>query len=183
MDGLRKADSNGAMAQLDGGSYSGAYSATINTSHAHQAKNKAAAANVINWALMVDGSGELLTGGRVIWEAGAGIAARRTATAVAAKTGSDIVIGGAERKEIATVLRRINTNDTHPYPQDGTMFKNRPVTGRTAPELPVKPEGYYHEYTVETPGAPNRGARRIVTGNGNEIYYTPNHYNTFVPLR
>ena len=30
--------------------------------------------------------------------------------------------------------------------------------------LPPKPRGYYHEYTVKTPGARNRGARRIVCG-------------------
>lgn len=42
--------------------------------------------------------------------------------------------------------------------QDGSVFGNR--EGR----LPRRPRGWYHEYTVETPGSRDRGARRIVTG-------------------
>jgi len=47
--------------------------------------------------------------------------------------------------------------------------------------LPKEPRGYYHEYTVETPGARNRGARRIVTGGTPpEVwYYTDDHYRSF----
>ncbi|MGB6142711.1 MAG: ribonuclease domain-containing protein, partial [Rhodanobacter sp.] len=46
---------------------------------------------------------------------------------------------------------------------------------------PKEPRGYYHEYTVETPGARNRGARRIVTGGTPpEVwYYTDDHYRSF----
>ena len=36
--------------------------------------------------------------------------------------------------------------------------------------------GYYHEYTVPTPGASNRGTRRIITGKDGEFYYTGDHY-------
>lgn len=46
--------------------------------------------------------------------------------------------------------------------------------------LPRKPSGYYHEYTVPTPGSPDRGARRLVTGEGGEVYYTADHYASFV---
>jgi ribonuclease T1 len=45
--------------------------------------------------------------------------------------------------------------------------------------LPRKPRGYYHEYTVPTPGAHDRGARRIIAGQGGELYYTDDHYRTF----
>jgi ribonuclease T1 len=45
--------------------------------------------------------------------------------------------------------------------------------------LPAKQLGYYREYTVVTPGSPDRGARRIVAGAGGEIYYTDDHYDSF----
>ncbi|WP_405596509.1 ribonuclease [Streptomyces sp. NBC_01410] len=61
-----------------------------------------------------------------------------------------------------------------PYKQDGTVFSNREDI------LPSHSSGYYHEYTVITPGSPNRGARRIVTGSADrEDYYTANHYASF----
>lgn len=62
-----------------------------------------------------------------------------------------------------------------PYHQDGAVFGNREHL------LPERPRGYYHEYTVETPGSRDRGARRIVTG-GNPpaaYYYTDDHYRSF----
>ncbi|MFG3053396.1 ribonuclease [Kitasatospora sp. NPDC048239] len=61
-----------------------------------------------------------------------------------------------------------------PYSQDGIVFQNRERV------LPAKSSGYYHEYTVVTPGSPTRGARRIVTGQAyHEDYYTADHYATF----
>jgi ribonuclease T1 len=45
--------------------------------------------------------------------------------------------------------------------------------------LPEEPSGYYHEYTVPTPGASDRGARRIIEGAGGELYWTGDHYRTF----
>jgi ribonuclease T1 len=53
------------------------------------------------------------------------------------------------------------------------LFGNR--EGR----LPRKPYGYYHEYTVPTPGSHDRGARRIIAGKAAERYYTDNHYRSF----
>lgn len=62
----------------------------------------------------------------------------------------------------------------YPYPQDDGIFYNREGL------LPDQPTGYYHEYTVETPGLDHRGARRIVTGNSYlEDYYTSDHYASF----
>jgi len=62
-----------------------------------------------------------------------------------------------------------------PHPQDGVVFGNYEHL------LPAEPRGYYHEYTVATPGAHDRGARRIVTGgNPPEVYYyTDDHYRSF----
>jgi ribonuclease T1 len=64
-----------------------------------------------------------------------------------------------------------------PYPRDGIVFSNRER------QLPKRPRGYYHEYTVKTPGAHNRGARRIVCGAVPECYYTDDHYQTFKRLK
>ncbi|SFS93567.1 ribonuclease domain-containing protein [Saccharopolyspora flava] len=62
-----------------------------------------------------------------------------------------------------------------PYPgKDGSTFGNREG------ELPKQKSGYYKEYTVPTPGSKDRGARRLVTGSQEEVYYTGDHYESFV---
>jgi ribonuclease T1 len=69
---------------------------------------------------------------------------------------------------------RIQSKGPFPYPhKDGSVFGNRER------RLPEKPRGYYREYTVPTPGSPDRGARRIVVGSAGELYYTDNHYRSF----
>ncbi|MFJ6609404.1 ribonuclease domain-containing protein [Streptomyces sp. NPDC091289] len=71
-------------------------------------------------------------------------------------------------------LDLIDQGGPYPYEQDGTVFQNREGL------LPDRSTGYYHEYTVITPGSPNRGARRIVTGEQvEEDYYTADHYASF----
>ncbi|MEU6060206.1 ribonuclease domain-containing protein [Streptomyces sp. NPDC047097] len=70
-------------------------------------------------------------------------------------------------------LDLIEAGGPYPYEQDGTVFRNREGV------LPSRTTGYYHEYTVKTPGADNRGARRIVTGSADEDYYTADHYASF----
>ncbi|MFI9743868.1 ribonuclease domain-containing protein [Streptomyces sp. NPDC052494] len=71
-------------------------------------------------------------------------------------------------------LRLIDAGGPFPYRQDGSVFQNREGV------LPSHSLGYYHEYTVKTPGVSTRGARRIVTGNAvQEDYYTADHYATF----
>ncbi|GAA4532017.1 ribonuclease [Amycolatopsis samaneae] len=76
--------------------------------------------------------------------------------------------------EAHETLDLIASDGPFPYPQDGTVFSNREGV------LPSRPSGYYHEYTVETPGSDTRGARRIVTGErAQEDYYTADHYESF----
>ncbi|MER5915692.1 ribonuclease domain-containing protein [Streptomyces sp. NPDC001982] len=71
-------------------------------------------------------------------------------------------------------LRLIDQGGPYPYSQDGSVFQNRERV------LPSRTTGYYHEYTVKTPGSSTRGARRIVTGQEyQEDYYTSDHYVTF----
>ena len=71
------------------------------------------------------------------------------------------------------VLALIDKGGPYAYRQDGTVF------GNFEKVLPKQKRGYYHEFTVRTPGERDRGARRIVTGQGGELYYTDDHYETF----
>jgi ribonuclease T1 len=76
--------------------------------------------------------------------------------------------------EAHDTLGLIDQGGPYPYPQDGTVFQNREGV------LPSQATGYYHEYTVRTPGSSDRGARRIVTGEeAEEDYYTSDHYASF----
>lgn len=77
--------------------------------------------------------------------------------------------------EAHDVLERIARGGPYEYRQDGGVFQNRER------RLPAQPRGYYHEYTVETPGSRDRGARRIITGGEppREYWYTDDHYRSF----
>lgn len=75
--------------------------------------------------------------------------------------------------EARETLALIKQGGPFPYKRDGVVFGNRER------RLPARPSGYYREYTVPTPGARDRGARRIVAGTPDEFYYTDDHYNTF----
>jgi ribonuclease T1 len=79
--------------------------------------------------------------------------------------------------EARMTLARIHDGGPFPYPRDGVIFNNRERI------LPTKPYGYYREYTVPTPQARTRGARRIVCGGTvatlSECYYSDDHYQSF----
>jgi len=75
--------------------------------------------------------------------------------------------------EAAETLSLIDAGGPYPYDSDGITFQNREDI------LPAHDEGYYKEYTVETPGSDDRGARRIVTGSNGEFYWTDDHYSSF----
>ena len=75
-----------------------------------------------------------------------------------------------ETRETLDLIRR---GGPFPHQRDGVVF------GNFEKRLPLRERGYYHEYTVRTPGAEHRGARRIVTGRNGERYYTDDHYRTF----
>lgn len=74
-------------------------------------------------------------------------------------------------------LHLIKQGGPFPYVRDGMAF------GNFEQQLPKKPRGYYHEYTVQTLGAHDRGARRIVCGPLPECYYSGDHYRTFSYIR
>jgi len=80
-------------------------------------------------------------------------------------------------REARDTLRLIERGGPYPYAKDGATFGNREGM------LPKQARGYYHEYTVKTPGERTRGARRIVAGRGGEYYYSDDHYNSFRRIR
>jgi guanyl-specific ribonuclease Sa len=77
--------------------------------------------------------------------------------------------------EAVATLEAIGHGGPFPHDRDGTVFQNREGL------LPERPRGYYREYTVATPGARDRGARRIVSGGDppEVYYYTDDHYRSF----
>jgi guanyl-specific ribonuclease Sa len=76
--------------------------------------------------------------------------------------------------QAAQTVSAIEHGGPFPYPRDdGVVFHN------LEHRLPAEPDGYYREYTVPTPGAPDRGARRIITGAKGQFWYTSDHYGTF----
>jgi len=91
------------------------------------------------------------------------------------------VAASALPPEARRMLELIGSGGPYPYQRDGVVFANREQ------RLPPHPRGYYHEYTVKTPGANTRGARRIICGGGlrsiAECYYTDDHYQSFRRIR
>ena len=83
--------------------------------------------------------------------------------------------------EARDLLARVRSGGPFPYERDGVIFGNRERL------LPERKRGFYHEYTVVTPGASNRGARRIVCGGPRQVpqvcYYTDDHYASFRRIR
>jgi guanyl-specific ribonuclease Sa len=100
-----------------------------------------------------------------------------------APAGLDSAVPGDPRAaglppQVAETLALIDRGGPFPYERDGSTFGNRERL------LPSRPRGYYREYTVPTPGSPDRGARRIVTGGEPPVvyYYTDDHYRSFQEL-
>ncbi|WP_369226471.1 ribonuclease domain-containing protein [Streptomyces sp. R39] len=101
-----------------------------------------------------------------------GTVAVSTADAAATSVGS--ICYSALPSQAYDTLDLIASDGPFPYSQDGTVFRNQEGL------LPSEPSGYYHEYTVITPGSSTRGARRIITGEeSQEDYYTADHYASF----
>ena len=76
-------------------------------------------------------------------------------------------------KEAIETIALIGKGGPFPHQRDGAPFGNREQL------LPPRERGWYLEYTVKTPGARDRGARRIVAGRDGTLYYTEDHYRSF----
>lgn len=80
--------------------------------------------------------------------------------------------------QAAHTLAEIRQGGPYDYPRnDNVVYHNNNGV------LPHHRDGYYHEYTVRTPGSRTRGPRRIVTGSDGEMYWTADHYNHFARIR
>lgn len=112
----------------------------------------------------------------------------RTTTTATGSTGSrqttDPVTGlrwvdeSALPAQARDTLALIRAGGPYPFPRnDDKTFSN------AEGHLPKAKSGYYKEYTVITPGSPDRGARRIIAGAGGELFYTDDHYATFRRIR
>jgi ribonuclease T1 len=129
---------------------------------------------------------------------GSGLFSLRRAVAVAIMATAALAAGGAEARtsqpddagtsigsisvnelprEAVNTLSLIAAGGPFPYEKDGVVF------GNFERILPPHRRGYYHEYTVPTPGAHNRGAQRIVCGGPRKrtdnCYYSDDHYASF----
>jgi ribonuclease T1 len=89
------------------------------------------------------------------------------------QSGLPVVTLGQLPPEAADTVDLIDAGGPFRNAQDGAVFENREGL------LPTRERGYYHEYTVATPGSADRGARRIVTGADGEMYWSADHYDSF----
>lgn len=117
--------------------------------------------------------------------------------ALAVAPGKDLAPRFSDPGRVALILKivaAVYDGTPLPFPKDGIVFQNK--EGR----LPAQAAGYYHEYTVLPPeGSPStitvgdrtfrisppqghRGAERLIIGGGELLYYSPDHYKTFIPL-
>lgn len=78
--------------------------------------------------------------------------------------------------EAADTYALVRSDGPFPYDRDGTVFSN--FEGL----LPERPRGQYREYTVPTPGQSTRGARRLVVDADGAVWYTADHYASFVAV-
>jgi ribonuclease T1 len=109
-----------------------------------------------------------------------GACSPRVDSGPAASAGDQVALT-ALPAEARTTYALIRRGGPFPYSKDGTTFFNREGL------LPSRPRGHYKEYTVSTPGARDRGARRIVVGGdpkvSDDFWYTEDHYRSFRRIR
>jgi len=114
------------------------------------------------------------------------------------KTFEPKVSDARRERAIKDLLAKIAVCERMPYDNDGNVH-SKPHAG-----LPDKPAGYYLEYTLIVPNRPTgakpepvliggvtymtgavlspRGPERLMIGDHREVYYTPDHYTTFIQL-
>jgi ribonuclease T1 len=106
-----------------------------------------------------------------------GASARETTASAAADQAQGTIAVAQLPREAVNTLNLIAAGGPYPYEKDGIVFGNRERL------LTQHKRGYYHEYTVPTPRAHNRGARRIVCGGPlqrtDNCYYSDDHYTSF----
>ncbi|MGH1436755.1 MAG: RHS repeat-associated core domain-containing protein [Lewinella sp.] len=79
--------------------------------------------------------------------------------------------------DVTNTINRIKSGGKNPHKNDGTIFKNREN------RLPTQQPGYYKEYVHPTNGIKGAGAQRIIKGNDGSMWYSPDHYRTFIQIK
>ncbi len=129
-------------------------------------------------AMVLAVTGYIGSGQRGTPDAGQGAPAPASSSTKVSRSDKGATITKADLPvEARRVIDLIRSGGPFPYDKDGSTF------GNFEKRLPARDRGYYREYTVPTPGASNRGARRIVAGGPktrpNEMFYTQDHYESF----
>lgn len=127
---------------------------------------------LLGWAAVVVASG--LAAGAALAREPVDAASSSVSTVVATR---QVALASLPSEAQAT-HRLVLNGGPFPYAKDGMVFRNRERL------LPSRTRGHYREYTVRTPGAADRGARRIVCGGTppsqpEACYYTQDHYASF----
>jgi guanyl-specific ribonuclease Sa len=78
---------------------------------------------------------------------------------------------------IQSTLNRIENGETFPHLNDGSVFQNKENI------LPSADGVTYREYVHPTLGVNGPGAQRIVISSDGHVYYTPDHYKTFLKIK
>ena len=79
--------------------------------------------------------------------------------------------------DLKPTLDRIERGERNSHRNDGSVYRN------LNRQLPRQTNGYYREYVVPTPGLGGPGPQRLVLGQKGEIFYTWNHYDTFIRIK
>ncbi len=123
----------------------------------------------------------LLVAALAAFVAGCGVVAPSAAPPTSAPTDAASGLAFVELADLPAEAREtvelIDSDGPFPYAKDGATFGNREKL------LPKQRNGFYREYTVPTPGESDRGARRIVAGQDDALYYTEDHYQSFRRIR
>ena len=94
-------------------------------------------------------------------------------TRIRSQSGLPYILYNDLPPEAKETIRLIDNNGPFPFRQDDSTFQNRERI------LPIESFDWYREFTVITPGSPDRGARRIVEGEDGLLFYTDDHYDSF----
>lgn len=78
--------------------------------------------------------------------------------------------------DLAPTLKRIEQGRSDAHRGDGGVFENRERS------LPSRPSGYYRKYVIRTPGIRHAGPQRLIVGRNGELWYTPDHYRSFIRM-
>jgi hypothetical protein len=102
------------------------------------------------------------------------LAAKLVLDFVTVESGGAVIYRGPI--DLRLTIARIVRGQRLSHREDGAVWRDR------AHRLPRAPRGYWREYVHPTEGVRGPGPQRLVRGRGGELYYTPDHYRTLIPL-